>query len=439
MGTRFLVAGHEARDHALAWKLAQSPQVETVYICEGNYAAPHDTKLKRLIGYSYEELADFAIANEVVCTVVGDTSDMQGGIVDIFNRRGLPVLGAHQAAAMLEGSKAFGKTFMLRHGVPTARHRMCDNPQQIREFLQGCAYPVVLKSDLRVASQNSAVIIQDEAQAVRTCEEIFAAQSDKFDDEPAQVLLEEFITGREVSYTILLDGTHWKPLISVRDYKRLNDNDAGCNTGGMGSYAPVQWLTPELEARIAAKIVEPTLRGMQAENLSYRGFLYIGIMVDAQDEPWVLEYNTRLGDTEAETILMMWDDDFSEVALRTATGSIEHAVLTWRNGCAVSIAVAPKGYPEDPATTPVSLPFPRRDNVKCFGSIIRRNDKKQYTTGPGRVACVTAVGDDAAAARRSAYEVARSLDKYGRLHYRRDIALELDTVQKDAASSQQAA
>lgn len=426
MGTRFLVIGHEARDHALAWKLAQSPEVETVYICDGNFAVPHDDKLKRLINYSHDELADFAVENNVVCTVVGDTSDMQTGIVDIFARRGLAILGAHQVAATLEGSKTFAKAFMYRHGIPTAAYRMCDSPDEVDDMLVGCPYPVVMKSDLRVASQNSAVIIQNEEQARRAFKDIFAAQEDKFDDEQAQIIIEQFITGREISYTILMDGSNWTPLISVRDYKRQLDNDGGCNTGGMGSYAPVPWLTQELQDRIAEKIVKPTLYGMRLEGLNYRGFLYIGIMVDAQDEPWVLEYNTRLGDTEAETILMMWDDDFSKVAHQTATGSIDQLALNWRKGCAVSIAVAPKGYPEDPVKTPVSLPFPVRDNARCFGSIIRRNDKGEYTTGPGRAACVTAVGEDIASARKNAYDTARSLDKFGRLHYRRDIALELE-------------
>lgn len=438
MGTRFLVVGHEARDHALAWKLAQSPAVETVYIGDGNRAVPFDAKLSRLIDYSHEELADFVEANGIACTIVGDTSDMQDGIVDLFAARGLPILGAHKAAAQLEGSKAFAKDFMRRHGIPTAQYRMCNDPDDILGLLAGCRYPLVLKSDLRVASQNSAVIIRDEAQAIRTCQEIFEAQGDKFDDEPAQVLMEEFITGREVSYTILLDGEHWTPLISVRDYKRLLDNDGGCNTGGMGSYAPASWLTPDMHAAIAEKIVEPTLRGMRAEGLQYRGFLYIGIMVDAQGQPWVLEYNTRLGDTEAETILSMWEDDFAEVSMRAAAGSIAGLALTWREGYAVSIAIAPKGYPDAPLKTPISLPFPKHENAKCFGSIIRSTDDGKITTGPGRVACVTAHAKTIAECRDIAYATARRLDSGSRLHYRKDIGLELLPVE-DAVSGRQAA
>lgn len=429
MGKRFLVVGHEARDHAIAWKLAQSPHVELVYVATGNHAMPFDPKLSRLPDWSHEDTADFVVENGIVCTIVGDTSDMQSGFVDVFLERGLPILGAHQAAAMLEGSKAFAKDFMLRHGVPTARHRMCDSPEEVEAFLQGCSYPVVMKSDLRVTSNNSAVIVRDEAQARRACRDIFAAQSRKFDDEPARVLVEEFITGKETSYTILTDGTHWQPLVAVRDYKRLYDGDEGCNTGGMGSYAPVPWLTPEIEARIARRIVGPTLRGMAAEGLSYRGFLYIGIMVDASGEPWVLEYNTRLGDTEGETIMTMWEDDLAQVAWEATTGSVEHLRLNWRKGWAVSITLAPRGYPDGEVTpTPISLPFPERAGVKCYGSIIRQNEEGAYSTSTmGPTACVSAFAPDIASCRRIAYETAALVDYRRHLHYRRDIALEVDS------------
>lgn len=434
MGKRFLVVGHEARDHAIAWKLAQSPHVETVYVQTGNRAMPFDGKLTRLPNWSDEDTADFAVMNHVACTIVGDTSDMEAGFVDEFLQRGLPILGAHQAAAMLEGSKTFAKDFMQRYGVPTARHRICDDRDQIDALLEGCSYPLVLKSNLRVGSQNSAKIIHDPAEAVRACHEIFDAQSSKYDDEdddeddaePVQVLLEEFISGKETSYTILMDGDNWTPLIAVRDYKRLYDNDVGVNTGGMGSYAPVPWLTQPLKDRIAQKIVEPTLRGMREEGLSYRGFLYFGIMVDAQGEPWVLEYNTRLGDTEGETILTMWEDDLSQVALQAASGSIANLSLNWRKGWAVSLTLAPQGYPGNSVRTPIDLPFPAERGVKCYGSIVRQSIDGRYTTGPGPVACVTVHAPDIATCRKLAYETAHRIDKDGLLHYRKDIALELE-------------
>ena len=229
-----------------------------------------------------------------------------------------------------------------------------------------------------------------------------------------------------MSYTILTDGTNWKPLISVRDYKRLYDDDKGVNTGGMGSYAPVPWLSPELEQRIAEQIIEPTLAGLRAEGLNYRGFLYTGIMVDERGQPHVLEYNTRLGDTEGETILMMWEDDFAAVALRAATGTIDDLQLHWKAGVAVSIAVAPKGYLQNPVTTPVNLPFPTLESVKCFGSIIARDGSNRLTTAAGRMACVSAVGSNGAEARKRAYDVARRLDRFGRLYYRKDIGRELE-------------
>lgn len=439
MGSCYLVVGYEGRDHALAWKLAQSPDVDTVYVSTGNPAAAHDAKLKRLGEHSHEALADFAAENGIACTILGDTYVMETGIVEVFTRRGLPILGAHQAAAVLEGSKVFAKAFMARHNIPTAMHRVYENPAEAEEMLEEVVYPVVMKADLRVSSHNSAVIIRDEDQARRAIRAVFDAQARKATGRPAHLIVEEFLSGREVSYTILTDGTHWKPLIAVRDYKRQYDNDAGLNTAGMGSYAPVPWLTPDLEQRIASQIIEPTLAGLQAEGLTYRGFLYIGIMVDASGQPHVLEYNTRLGDTEAETILMMWEDDFAAVSLQTATGSIADLQLHWNPGVAVSIAVAPKGYPEATVRTPISLPFPVRDGVKCFGSIIRPGEKGRYVTGPGRVACVSAVGEDAAAARKRAYDTARGLDRFARLHYRKDIAFELEQWQGVGECAQEVA
>lgn len=424
MSRRYLIVGYEARDHAVVWKLAQSPQVEAVYVHTGNIAMGVSDKVHFVSERPFEELAQFALDHRIDCTVVGDTSFMQAGIADLFLIKVLAILGASQAAAALEGSKLFGKGFMHRHGIRTPRHTVCARPLECQKYLEDASYPVVFKSDLRISSDKSAVVAMNKGEAAKAYADIFLAQRAKDVDCPP-VVFEEFIAGREVSYTILMDGTNWVPLAAVRDYKRVRDGDEGPNTGGMGSYSPVPWLTADLEQKIKDQIVLPTMRGMQAEGLQYRGFLYIGIMVDRQGDPWVLEYNTRMGDTEAETILMLLDDDFSDVVNRAGMGSVKDLQLKWREGCAISIAVAPPGYPETVIETPAHLPFPVGEDVMCFGSILRASKEHGIGSGPGRLACVTGFASNAADCRTMVYETVKRLDRDGRYHCRSDIALEL--------------
>jgi phosphoribosylamine--glycine ligase len=424
MKKRFLVVGHEARDHAIAWKLAQSSYVDIVYVSDGNRAMDFDAKLSTRYGLGHEDLADFAYAQEIYCTIVGNTPPMNSGIVDVFTKRGLAILGAHRSAAMLEGSKLFGKAFMSRHRIPTACHRVCNKPEEVQEFVRECSYPMVLKADVGVSSDKSAIIAHDAGQAVRACQDIFHAQATRLSNVGARVLFEEFITGREVSYIILMDGETWVPLVPVRDYKRLHDADGGPNTGGMGSYAPVPWLTWQMEDAIRTRIVEPTLQGMQAEGLQYRGFLYIGIMIDAEGNPWVLEYNVRLGDTEGETILMLMEEDFAELALRAATGTLGKTDIGWRKGWAMSVALAPNGYPAAPIDSAMSQPFPMADDVKCFGGMMKVTKDGLLSTANGRTACVTAYAPTAAECRQRVYDMVRRVDKDSLLHARSDIGLE---------------
>ncbi|MEC4719877.1 phosphoribosylamine--glycine ligase [Noviherbaspirillum sp. CPCC 100848] len=437
MSRRYLIVGYEARDHAIVWKLAQSPKVDAVYVHTGNVAMGASEKVHFVSERSYEELAQFAFDHQIDCTIVGDTSFMESGIADLFLKSGLAILGASQAAAALEGSKLFGKSFMHRHGIRTPRHSVCASPLECQKYLEDASYPVVLKSDLRISSDKSAVVSMNKIDAASAYADIFLAQRAK-DIECPPVVLEEFVAGREVSYTILMDGTDWVPLAAVRDYKRVRDNDEGPNTGGMGSYSPVPWLTADIENKIKDQIVLPTMRGLQAEGLQYRGFLYIGIMVDRQGDPWVLEYNTRMGDTEAETILMLLDDDFSDVVNRAAKGSLKDLRLKWREGCAISIAVAPPGYPETVIETPAHFPFPQGEDVMCFGSILRTSKDHGIGSGPGRLACVTGFASNADDCRNKVYETVKRLDKDGRFHSRSDIALELVSSRPVPAMSEAA-
>lgn len=425
MSRRFLILGYEAKEHAYAWKLAQSPQVEAVYVHTGNIAIAFLEKVHLVSERSIEELAQFAIDHQIDCTLVGDTSVMQSGVVEFFLKKGLAILGATQAAAALEGSKLFGKSFMKRHGIRTPRHTVCSTPLDSYKLLEETRYPAVLKTDLRVASDRSAVVVMTREEARNAYVNIFLAQREYEANQCPPVVVEEFVAGREVSYTILMDGTDWVPLAAVRDYKRNHDRDEGPNTSGMGSYSPVPWLTADIEKKIKEQIVQPTMRGMQAEGLQYRGFLYIGIMVDHSGEPWVLEYNTRMGDTEGETILMLLDDDFSDVVKQAATGSVKDLSLKWRDGYAVSVAVSPPGYPCNIVDTPVHIPFPQSDDVMCFGSIIKFSRTTGFHSGLGRLACVTGFASNAAECRSKVYESVKRLDRDGLFFTRSDIAVEL--------------
>ncbi|WP_151633541.1 phosphoribosylamine--glycine ligase [Noviherbaspirillum aerium] len=422
MAKRYLIVGHEAREHAYAWKLAQSPEVEAVYVRGGNLAMAFSEKVHLIPKHPFEELAQFAIDNRIDCTLVGDSSFMQSGVADVFLDKGLAILGATKAAFELEGSKLFGKGFMARHGIRTPGHIVSPNIPDGCKLLEKARYPIVLKADVRVSSDKSAIVVTNKSQAMRAYLEIFAAQME-YEEKP-RVVVEDFVAGREVSYTILMDGNDWVPLAAVRDYKRFGDRDEGPNTGGMGSYSPVPWLTADLEKKIQDEIVIPTVRGMRAENLQYRGFLYIGIMVDDKGDPWVLEYNTRMGDTEGETILMLLDEDFSDVVDRAGKDSVKDLRLKWRDGCAISVAVAPPGYPTEINETPVELPFPETEGVMCFGSIFRTNPSG-ISSGQGRLACVTGYGLDAAECRDKVYEAVGKINKDKLYCSRSDIALEL--------------
>ncbi|WP_194722191.1 phosphoribosylamine--glycine ligase [Noviherbaspirillum malthae] len=422
MSRRYLVVGHEARDYAYAWKLAQSPQVEAVYVHTGNLAMVFTEKLHLVQKQSFEDLAQFAVDKQIDGTLVGDTSFMQSGIVEIFHNKGLAILGATQAAAALECSKLFGKSFMKRHGIRTPRHTVCTTPSDCHKFLEGAKYPLVLKADMRVSSDKSAVVVMNKEQAVRAYAEVFLAQT-KYETCPP-VVFEEFVAGKEVSYTILMDGSDWVPLAAVRDYKRVGDRDEGPNTAGMGSYSPVPWLTADIEDRIREQIVIPTMRGLHAEGLQYRGFLYIGIMVDDKGDPWVLEYNTRMGDTEAETILMRLDEDFSDVVDKAAKDSVKDLQLKWRDGCAISVAVTPPGYPTNVTEMPVQLPFPESEGVMCFGSILQLKPSGVYSE-KGRIACVTGYAPNAEDCRNKVYEMVEKINKDRNYHARSDIAREL--------------
>ncbi|MEX0729645.1 MAG: phosphoribosylamine--glycine ligase [Aquisalimonadaceae bacterium] len=428
MNKRFLIVGSEAREHAMAWKLARSAQVEHVYVAPGNPAMLREPGVSVVDIPSYEELAEFACREKIDCTVISAAAPMVRGAVDAFRQRGLTVLGAPKVTAELEASKYFSKLFMLRHGVPTPLQRSFKNPLEALGYLRNCEYPVVLKSDERTSSYQSAIVLDRFLDARWACSVLLTSARN------GKVLVEDCIKGREISYTILMDGTNWVAMCPFRNYKQIGNADRGGNTGGMGGYAPVPWVTPDLEQRIVSRIVLPTLRGMQQEHLQYRGFLSFDIIVDDTDAPWLLDFNTSIGDPEAQTTLMLLEDDFADLLVRAAIGELGRAPLCWRDGWAMTASLAPNGYPKTTVVgQSLALPAQSSDqNLRYFGGRLTGQGNR-FLTRDERCASVTTFSPDARCCRERMYQAAGRVDG-GLLVWRTDIGSELDFFAEQPAS-----
>ncbi|MEX0729646.1 MAG: phosphoribosylamine--glycine ligase [Aquisalimonadaceae bacterium] len=433
MGKRFLIIGNEGREHATAWKLGQSSEVEHVFVAYGNAAMLREPKVSRVDYDDYDELARFARQHKIDCTIVGGTRVCMKGIVDVFQKHGLVVLGPTQASAELEGSKRYSKLFMERHGIPTPAQRTFESIAEAKAHLSRCEYPVVLKSDARTSSDVSAVVLNlPLTHPYSSADKGWACAAKMLQEDADNLLLEQCLVGREISYTILMDGADWVSMCPVRDYKRVEDYDQGINTSGLGGYSPVPWFTPDLEHKVVERIVLPTLRGMREENLQYRGFLYFGVLIDAAGDPWLLEYNTRIGDPEAQTTIMLLDEDLADVALRAATGQLGGASLRWRPGCAMTATLAPQGYPMTAKTgAPFALPADEPDDVKYFGGLVV-GDGDRYLTRDERAVTATAYAEDASICRQRLYEAVEQVES-DVLFWRTDIGAELEIVAEEPA------
>jgi len=413
---KVLVVGNGGREHALVWKLSQSPLVKELYVARGNAGAWELARRVDISPTDVEALADFAAENRIDFTVVGPEAPLVKGIVDAFEKRGLKIFGPNRKAAKLEGSKAFAKAFMRKYGIPTAEYAVFDAFDEAARFVKARKAPLVVKADGLAAGKGS-VVCKTEEEALKTLDAFLNRKV--FGEACNKVVVEEFLEGEEASYIVMVNGERYLPLPTSQDHKRLLDGDRGPNTGGMGAYSPTPVITPELEKRIKELVVEPTLAGLKEEGIYFRGFLYVGLMI-TDEGPKVLEYNVRLGDPEAQPLLMRIKNDFLETLLtfyEEGKGKIEEDER-W----ALDVVLASRGYPEKPETGKIVHGLEhlkKMENVVVFHAGTDVKDGFVVTAG-GRVLNVCAYGDTLREAKERAYEAIRFVCFEG-MHYRKDI------------------
>ncbi|MBI3898180.1 MAG: phosphoribosylamine--glycine ligase [Gammaproteobacteria bacterium] len=425
---QILVIGSGGREHALAWKLAQSPKVDHVYIAPGNAGSALEPGCEhlRINADDIDALARFAHEREVAFTIVGPEAPLVAGIVDRFRADGLRVFGPTQAAAQLEGSKAFSKDFLARHRIPTAAYQTFTDSSAAIAYVKKMGAPIVIKAD-GLAAGKGVVVAQTEAEAIGAVKDMLEANA--FGDAGARVVIEEFLAGEEASFMVMVDGQHILPLATSQDHKRANDNDEGPNTGGMGAYSPAPVVTPEIHARIMRDIIEPTVRGMAAEGRAYTGFLYAGLMIGSDDTPKVIEFNCRLGDPETQPILMRLRSDLVELVEAAVDGRLDRVQAQWDPRPALGVVMTAAGYPGNyPKGEPVGDLPPDTADCKVFhaGTIYKNG---LIVTNGGRVLCVTALGDTVGAAQQRAYDAVRRI-RWTHMHYRTDIGYRAITREK---------
>ncbi|MBL8342487.1 MAG: phosphoribosylamine--glycine ligase [Rubrivivax sp.] len=408
---RVLVVGGGGREHALAWRLSQSARVQTVFVAPGNGGTALDAcGLKNLPVTQPEALADFAAAEKIALTVVGPEAPLAAGLVDLFRARGLPVFGPTKAAAQLESSKAFAKAFMQRHRIPTARHATFADAAEAHAHVQAHGAPIVIKAD-GLAAGKGVVVAMTAAEAHAAIDDMLGSNSlgVVHNDEGARVVIEEFMAGEEASFIVIADGQSVVPLATSQDHKRIGTGDTGPNTGGMGAYSPAPVVTPNVHARVMHEIIQPTLAGMAAEGLPFTGFLYAGLMIDAEGRPRTVEFNCRLGDPEAQPILMRLKSDLFEVLLHAAEGTLGRVELQWDRRCALGVVMASAGYPARPRTGDVITGLPADEaDLKVFHAGTRLEDGRLVTSG-GRVLCATALGESVRMAQTRALAAVRAI------------------------------
>lgn len=408
---KVLVIGGGGREHALAWKLAQSPKVQQVHVAPGNGGTALDDRLHNVPLTDVQTLAEHALAHKIGLTVVGPEAPLAAGVVDAFRARGLRIVGPTKAAAQLESSKAFAKDFMKRHGIPTAGYETFSDAAAAHAYVERQGAPIVIKAD-GLAAGKGVVVATTLAEAHEAIDFMLLDNrlGVQHNAEGARVVIEEFLEGEEASFIVLTDGKDVVPLATSQDHKRLLDGDRGPNTGGMGAYSPAPVVTPNVHARVMHEIVQPTIAGMLRDGMPFTGFLYAGLMIDAQGRPKTVEFNARLGDPEAEVILLRLKSDLFDVLMHAADGTLDKLELQWDRRTALGVVMAAHGYPLDPRKGDVvsGLPPPAHAHAATDHMVFHAGtalvDGRVVTAG-GRVLCVTALGESVKTAQQRAYEV----------------------------------
>ena len=419
-----LVLGGGGREHALAWKLAQSPLVQTVYVAPGNGGTATDKRLENIAITDVVALREWAQDHQIDITVVGPEGLLAAGVVDQFRAHGLRIFGPTQAAAQLESSKAFSKDFMRRHGIPTAQHQTFTDAALAHRYVDNQGVPIVVKAD-GLAAGKGVVVATSLEQAHQAIDDMLTtnALGVKHNQAGACVVIEEFLAGEEASFMVMCHGDQVLPLATSQDHKRLLDHDLGPNTGGMGAYSPAPVVTPEIHSRVMREIIMPTIAGMKKDGIRYTGFLYAGLMIDAQGKPKTLEFNCRLGDPETQPILMRLKSDLLSLLL-AATEDNDSALkdfpIQWDTRTALGVVLASHGYPVAPqdGDAITGLPLVETDTMVFHAGTAW--DGQTLSTQGGRVLCVTALGSTVRAAQKQAYLGVQKIAFDGQ-QYRRDI------------------
>ena len=417
---KILVIGAGGREHALAWKLAQSARVTEVLVAPGNAGTATEGKCRNVgvAATDIDGLVDLVRREHVAVTVVGPEAPLVAGVVDRFRDEGLRIFGPSAAAAQLEGSKAFAKAFLARHGIPTAHYAVHSDLEQGLAYVREKGAPIVIKADGLAAGKGVVVAM--------TLEEAEAAVTDMlsgnaFGEAGSRVVIEEFLTGEEASFISMVDGRTALPMATSQDHKRVGDGDTGPNTGGMGAYSPAPVVTPEVHARVMREVVEPTVRGMAADGIPFTGFLYAGLMIDEAGAPKVIEFNVRFGDPETQPVMLRLQSDLLELVEAAIDGRLDDVEARWDPRPSLGVVMAAEHYPGTPRVGDAinAWDVPEVDGTKVFHAGTRLVDGKAVTAG-GRVLCVCALGDSVANAQRRAYEAVAGISWHGEFH-RHDI------------------
>ncbi|MDH3310443.1 MAG: phosphoribosylamine--glycine ligase [Gammaproteobacteria bacterium] len=420
MKQKVLVIGGGGREHALSWKIAQSSKVEKVYVAPGNAGTAREARCENvtIAAEDVEGLLQFALANKIELTVVGPEAPLVLGVVDRFRAAGQRCFGPTRAAAQLEGSKAFTKDFLARHEIPTAAYGNFTDADAAESYIKEIGAPIVVKAD-GLAAGKGVIIAQTVNDAIAVMRDML--KGNVFGEAGHRVVVEEFLTGEEASFIVMVDGEHILPLATSQDHKRVGDGDTGPNTGGMGAYSPAPVVTPEIHQRLLREVIEPTVRGMSQEGHPYSGFLYAGVMITPDGTPKVLEFNCRFGDPETQPIMLRLKSDFIELIEAALDGKLETVQAQWDSRAALGVVMAAGGYPGTYAKGDViaGLPETPETDRKVFHAGTALKGKDVITNG-GRVLCVTALGATVSAAQRRAYEIVSQI-RWSKAHYRHDI------------------
>lgn len=419
---KVLVIGNGGREHAIAWRIAQSAQVTDVFVAPGNGGTALDPLLKNVAITKLDELAAFAKTEGIDLTVVGPEAPLAAGVVDLFREQGLDVFGPTKAAAQLESSKDFAKAFMVRHNIPTSAYATFTSPEEAHAYINEQGAPIVVKADGLAAGKGVVVAM--------TLEEAHEAVDAMLGDGSlgaagARVVIEGFLAGEEASFIVMCDGKNVLPMATSQDHKRQLDNDQGPNTGGMGAYSPAPIVSDRLHERIMQEVIYPTIQGMEKDGITFTGFLYAGLMIDeGNDEERsikVLEFNCRMGDPETQPIMMRLQGDYADTLLKAAQGKLDQASISWDPRTALGVVMASHNYPGTPRTGDLitGIPAAQKDCVTFHAGSTLQND--QLLTSGGRVLCVTALGDTVQQARETAYATVKQI-KFDGQQYRSDIA-----------------